>query len=203
LVALIDVTSEQARRALVSADIVVGGQRSNTHVVLEGSDRLIAHCEDEHHEMTSVGNGSYDARMGCDAGDFVIALVRDGAPPAPRSLGRLPSVFEITSDFPDTPISRAHDTLTLTWSPSGSDAEVTIEIEGDCIRSEELQVPHDSGKYVIEPGKLTAWKSQEQEACNAALRVVRTKKGLPDPALDRDSSVVLRQIRATRFVSGP
>ena len=46
LVALVDVTSEQAQQARVSADVVVGGQHSNTYVVLEGGDKLVASCED-------------------------------------------------------------------------------------------------------------------------------------------------------------
>ena len=203
LVALIDVTAEQPQQAVVSTDVVVGGQHSNTHVVLEGGDRLVASCDDEHHDMNSVGNGSYEARFGRSEGEFVVGLVRDGDPPAPRSVGRLPASFDITSEFSEAPISRANDTLTLTWSPGGGDAALTVELEGDCIHSEELQVAGDPGTFVIEPGKLTAWKSQEKEACNVALRVVQTKKGDADAALDRDSSVVLRQIRTTRFVSGP
>ena len=203
LVVLIDVTAEQPRQAVVAADVVVGGQHSNTHVVLEGADRLVASCEGEQREMTSVGNGSYEARFTRGDGEFVVGLVRDGDVPAARSVGRLPGPFEITSNFPDTPISRAHDVLTLTWSPSGADAEISIEIEGDCIHSTELQLAGDPGTFAIEPGKLTAWNNQEKDACNAALRLVQTRKGEADPALDRDSSVVLRQIRATRFVSGP
>lgn len=203
LVALIDITSEQPEQAVVAADVVVGGQRSNTHVVLEDGDRLIASCEGEQQDMSSVGNGSYEARFTRGDGEFVVALLRDGGTSAPQSAGRLPEPFEITSNFPDTPISRANDPLTITWSPSGRDAVISIEIEGDCIHSQDLQVPGDPGTFVIAPGKLSAWKNQDKDACNAALRLVQTKKGVPDPALDHDSSVVMRQIRATRFVSGP
>jgi hypothetical protein len=203
LVALIDVTSEQPQQAVVAAGVVVGGQHSNTHVVLEGGDRMVASCEGEQHDMLSVGNGSYEARFTRSDGEFVVGLLRDVDAPAPRSVGRMPVPFEITSHFPDTPISRANDPLTVSWSPGGTDAEVSIEIEADCIHSAYLQVAGDPGKFVIEPGKLSAWKNQEKEACNAALRVVQTKKGQADPALAAHSSVVLRQIRATRFVSGP
>ena len=148
--------------------------------------------------MPGADSGLYGARFARGDGEFVVGLVRDVDAPAPRSVGRMPVPFEITSNFPDTPIS-----LTVSWSPGGTDAEVSIEIEGDCIHSADLQIPGDPGTFVIEPGKLTAWKNQEKEACNAALRLVQTKKGQADPALSAHSSVVLRQIRATRFVSGP
>ena len=87
--------------------------------------------------------------------------------------------------------------------PGGTDAEASIELEGDCIHSAELQPGGDPGRFSIEPGKITAWKSQEKDSCNVAVRVVQTRHGQADPALGADSSVVLRQIRATRFVSAP
>jgi hypothetical protein len=205
LVALIDITAERSDQAVVSADVVVGGPHSNRHVVLEGGDRLIAARGDEGHAMQSVGNGTYEARFAHVDGEFVVALLRgqgsDAA--APRSVGELPAAFEITSAYGDQPVSRTKDTLTLSWAPAGVNADVTIELEGDCIHSQEFQVPSDTGSFSIEPGKLVAWKSQELDTCGVALRVVRTRKGQPDPGLDSDSSVVLRQIRTTRFVSGP
>ena len=203
LVALIDITSEQTNEAVVSADIVVSGQRSNSHVVLEGDDHLEASSGAEQHPMLSVGNGTYEARFAHPTGNFAITLVRGVGVPAARSVGTLPATFEITASFGEQPFSRANDALTLRWSPAESAADVTVELEGDCVHSEEFQVQGDPGSFVIEPGRLTAWKNQEQDACGVVLRVVRTCKGHPDPTLDSDSSVVLRQIRSTRFLSAP
>jgi hypothetical protein len=204
LVALIDITSERPDQAVVSANMVVGGRHSNTHVVLEDQDQLVASCDGETHDLESVGNGSYSARFSRGDGEFVVALQRaatDSA--APRSVGTLPASFDITSMFGDEALSRANDTLTLTWTPGGSDAVVSVELEGDCIHSENFEAGNDQGTFTIQPGKLTAWKNQEKESCNVAVRVVQTRHGQPDPALGADSSVVLRQIRATRFVSAP
>lgn len=203
LVALIDITSERPDQTVVSATMVVGGRDSNTHVVLEEGDQLVASCQGEKIEMSSVDNGSYAARFARSDGEFVVGLERASDEPAPRSVGDMPASFEITSMFGDVPISRANDALAITWTPGGSEALVTIELEGDCIHSTVLDASSDAGKYTIEAGKLTAWKSQEKDSCNVALRVVQTKHGEPDPALGADSSVVLRQIRATRFVSAP
>jgi hypothetical protein len=203
LVALIDITSERPDQTVVSADMVVGGRHSNTHVVLEDGDQLVATCKGQKRAMASVDNGSYATRFARSDGEFVVGLERASDKPAPRSVGHMPTSFEITSQFGDTPISRANDALTITWSPGGTDSMVSIELEGDCIHSTVLEAGRDPGTFTIEPGKVTAWKSQEKESCNVALRVVQTKHGEPDPALGEDSSVVLRQIRATRFASAP
>lgn len=203
LVALIDITSERPDQTVVSANMVVGGRQSNTHVVLEGDDVLIASCSGEQHELASVGNGSYSARFARGDGEFVVGLQRATDVAAPRSVGSLPALFEITSLFGDSALSRANDTLTLTWTPGGTDAVVSIELEGDCIHSENFEAGSDQGTFTIQPGKLTAWENQEKESCNVAARVVQTRHGQPDPALGADSSVVLRQIRVTRFVSAP
>lgn len=203
LVALIDITAEHTDETVVSADILLGGRSTNSQVSLQGGDRLEASSGGEQHAMESVGNGSYEARFAHAGGEFVVGLMRGGDVSAPRSVGTLPPPFEITSSFGEAPVSRAHDPLTLTWTPSGSGAETSIEVEGDCIHSAEFQIGSDPGTYVIEAGKLSAWKSQEGESCSVAVRVVQLRKGQADPALDRDSSVVLRQIRTTRFVSSP
>lgn len=187
----------------MSADIVVSGQGSNRHVVLEGEDRLEARSGAEQHPMLSVGNGTYEAHFAHAAEQFEVRLERGpGLLPA-RSTGVLPPAFEITASFGEQPFSRAADALTLRWAPAESGADVTVELEGDCVHSEEFQLQGDPGQFVIEAGRLTAWKNQEQDACGVVLRVVRTCKGHPDPTLDADSSVVLRQIRSTRFVSAP
>jgi hypothetical protein len=203
LVALIDVTAERADQTVVSADMVVGGEHSNTHVVLEGGDRMYAQCSGERREMTSVGNGSYEAKFTRAEGTFVIGLTREADAPAPKSIGTMPAPFEFTSSFLDVAVSRANDSLTMTWSPSSSDAQVSVELEGDCIHSQQFDVAGDSGSFTLEPGKLTAWKTQEKASCNVAVHVVQMRKGTPDPALDGDSSVQLRQVRDTRFVSAP
>ena len=203
LVALVDITSERPDQTVVSADMVVGGRHSNTHVVLEDGDQLVASCEGEKLEMTSVGNGTYVARFARSDGEFVVGLERASDNAAPRSVGDMPVAFEITSLFGDTPFSRANESLTIAWTPGSTDAEVTLELEGDCIHSTVIDAGLDQGMFTIEPGRVTAWKSQEEDSCTVALRVVQTKHGQADPALGADSSVVLRQIRATRFMSAP
>jgi hypothetical protein len=42
-----------------------------------------------------------------------------------------------------------------------------------------------------------------KKACNVSVEIVRTARGTTDPAFDSDSRFELRQVRKTRFVSGP
>lgn len=171
--------------------------------MLDGSDRLQASSAGERLDMQSLDNGTYEARFARSDGKFVVSLLRADDIGAPDSHGTMPVPFEITSKFGDRPLSRTHDPLAVTWTPSGSDAETSVELEGDCIHSEEFRLAGDTGAYVIEAGRVNAWKSQEHDSCSVAVRVVLLRHGRADPALDRDSSVVLRQIRTARFASGP
>jgi hypothetical protein len=203
LIALIDVTAERADVAVVSADVMVGGAQDKTRVVLEDGDQLYAEVAHDKREMTSGGNGSYQVEFPRCDGKFVVSLSRVGDRAALQSSGNMPPGFDIVSGFGDRPLSRANDDVTVRWNPSGSDSDVSIELEGDCVHDEQFHVGADAGSYVIPAGTIAAWRMQEKDTCNVALRVVLTRKGATDPVLSRDSSFQLRQVRTTRIVSVP
>jgi hypothetical protein len=203
LVALVDVTARNDQDAVVSTALVIGGANSNTYVVLEGGDRLYAESNGDKREMNATSDGEYEAKFGRAEGEFVVSLTRDQDGAAPSSSGTLPPPFQITSEFGDAPLSRKKDSVTFTWTPGNSGADVEIEIEGDCIHSEKYKVGGDPGSFSIEPGKIEAWKSDKKKACNVSVEIVHTARGTTDPAFDSDSRFELRQVRKTRFVSGP
>jgi hypothetical protein len=203
LVALVDVTARDDQHATVSASIVIGGASSNTYVVLEGGDRLYAESNGDRREMNATSDGEYEAKFNRAEGEFVVSLTRDADTAAPRSSGVLPPPFRITSDFGDAPLSRKNDDVVLTWTPGASGAEVEISIEGDCILSDEFKPGGDPGTFTIEKRKIEAWKSDKKKKCNVDVEIVHTARGATDPAFDSDSRFELRQVRRTRFVSGP
>lgn len=203
IVALVDVTSERGDEATVKTELVVGGAGSNTSLILDGGDRLFAARGDERKAMRSVGGDEYEARFAEGGRDFVVSLERDGDDGAPNTHGTLPAPFEITSDFDATPISRSESAIELTWAPSGEQAEVTIEVDADCLHSFKVDLGGDPGSHRIQAGELTAWKSKKDQPCNAVVRITRTTLGSGDPALDGDTIMRLRQVRETTFVSGP
>ncbi len=202
VVALIDVSSQREGESTVNTDLVVGGANSNTHVVLEGGDRLSAQAGGEHKDMNAVATGGYEAKFATSGGEFVVGLARDVDAPAPNSKGTLPPPFEITSNFAK-PISRKLADVVLTWSPADSGADVAIHISGDCIVPADFKVGGDPGKFKIKHKTITAWESQAKESCNVTAVITRTVSGTTDPALDSDSRFRLHQVRQVRFVSAP
>lgn len=203
VVALIDVTSPNENQAVVQTKLVVGGANSNTHMILEGGDRLYAEAGGQRQEMNAISDGEYEAKFATSGGEFTVGLTRDVDAPAPNNKGTLPPPFEITSQFGDPPISRANDDLTVTWSPSGGGAQVKITLDSECVVPASFEVGGDPGSFTIERKKITAWMSHEKEACNVNLVIERSVSGSTDAALDSDSRFRLHQVRSTRFVSGP
>jgi hypothetical protein len=203
LVALVDVTAADDQHSVVSTQLVIGGASSNTYVVLEGGDRLYAEASGERREMNATSDGEYEAKFNRAEGDYVVSLTRDVDDQAPKSTGRLPPPFQITSEFGDEPLSRKKDEVALSWTPGNSGSDVTISIEGDCIHREEYSVGGDPGSFTIGRKKITAWKSDTKKKCNVTVEIVHVARGTTDPAFDSDSRFELRQVRRTRFVSGP
>ena len=203
LVALVDVTARDDQHATVSTSVVIGGASSNTYVVLEGGDRLYAETNGERREMNATSDGEYEAKFDRAEGEFTVSLNRDVDAAAPKSTGVLPPPFQITSEFGDAPLSRKNDEVVLTWTPGASGSDVEISLEGDCILSNDFKVGGDPGTFTIEKRKIEAWKSDKKKKCNVTVEIVHTTRGTTDPAFDSDSRFELRQVRRTRFVSGP
>lgn len=203
LVALVDVTADSDQQSVVSTQLVIGGSSSNTYVVLEGGDRLYAETNGDKREMNATSDGEYEAKFARAEGEFVVSLSRDVDSAAPKSSGTLPAPFQITSNFGDEPKSRRKDKVEVSWSPGNSGADVTIRIEGDCIHSQEYKVGGDPGSFTIERKQIEAWKSDTKKSCNVGVEVIHLTRGTTDSAFDSDSRFELRQVRRTRFVSGP
>jgi hypothetical protein len=203
LVALVDVTAHDDSHATVSTALVIGGASSNTYVVLEGGDRLYAETNGDKREMNATSDGEYEAKFDRAEGEYTVSLTRDVDATAPKSSGTLPPPFQITSEFGDDPKSRKNDDVSFTWTPGSSGSDVEISIEGDCIHSETYKVGGDPGNFTIEKRKIEAWSSDKKKNCNVAVEIIHTTHGSTDPAFDTDSRFELRQVRKTRFVSGP
>lgn len=203
LVALVDVTARDDSHATVSTQMVIGGASSNTYVVLEGGDRLYAESNGDKREMNATSDGEYEAKFDRAEGEYTVSLTRDVDAAAPKSSGTLPPPFQITSNFDDNPISRKNDEVVITWAPGNGGADVQIDIEGDCIHSDHFNVGGDPGSFTISKKKIEGWSSDKKKKCNVSVEVSQTTKGTTDPAFDSDSRFELRQVRKTRFVSGP
>lgn len=202
-VALIDVTSERDKDSVVAAEMVIGGAHSNTYMILEGGDVLSAQAGGEKKTMIAVGKGDYEARFSVSEGEYMVSLEREGDDNAPNSHGVMGPPFEIQNAQGETPISRETGTVTLTWTPLDPSSDVVVELDGDCVIHDTRKIGGDTGSFSLAPGELRAWKSKKDKTCAVDVEITRTRTGETDPALDRDSRILLHQVRRTRFISAP
>jgi hypothetical protein len=205
---LTEVTARSDSHARVRTELVVGGDESNTYVILEGGDQLVAMAGDEEQVMEAVSDGIYETvfEIGEGGTPFMVMLEREGDDDAPDNEGTLPEPFEITSDFGDTPVSRADDSMEITWEPSGEDDDMDIafeDVDESCIYNHDDDIPGDPGSYLVEPATLDSTDSDDPETCDVEVTITRTRDGSTDSALDGESSFVLRQVRRFTFVSDP
>lgn len=208
LAMLTEVTATSDSSVKVKTTLLVGGDESNTYAILDSCDELYAEADGDRKEMAAVEDGVYEAKF--KAGDedtlYRVVLKRDQDETADGNSGKLPAPFDVTSDLGNDPISRADADIEVTWDPSGSDDDMKMTIEDEaagCIFDKDINVPGDSGDYVIEKGTLESTSDQDPETCDVSGELSRNRKGSTDSELDSESYFRLKQVRTFKFTSAP
>ncbi len=204
IAATIVVTGSASGSSEVEATLRVGGDESNTYVMLEGGDKLVAKAAEETKDMHAESEGVYLAQFATNAQDtpFTVSLLRGEDEDAPDNTVSLPAPFTIGA-LPTTSPSRASDDLTVTWDPATGGDSMRMEVKGDCIFSKKFSIPGDSGSFVIAKGQLDSTGGSEPKACDLTITLWRTRKGTTDIGLDRESSIEASQRRTATFTSAP
>jgi len=186
----------------VTASLRVGGPGSNTVVDLSGGDKIFAEAGDKRLEMEAEGSGIYQVDFNTAAADteFVVDLQREVDDDAPNSVGKLPAPF--TFEVPNMSTSRTEE-ITITWSPSGTDDDMTLELSGTCIFQRTIDIPGDTGSHKISGGTLVSVNTDKPETCDINVEMKRTRKGTVDTAFDPQSTFILTQTRTSKFTSAP
>jgi hypothetical protein len=209
---LTTVTAHSASDTTVHTELRVGGDESNTYVVLKNGDRLVAEADADERTMRAITTGVYEAdfRTGEGGTRFTVGLERDEDLPASDNFGSLPEPFEITTVVGRAPISRSQDSLEITWEPSGEGDDMHIrfaeEPGGSCLRfDEDEDIAGDPGSYTLEPDFLESSATDEEnpETCDVEVTLTRSRRGTSDSVLDGESRFVLEQVRRFSFVSAP
>ncbi len=203
-----EVTARSESDVTVRTSLLVGGDESNTYVILNSGDRIYAAAGDDRQEMDSVEDGVYEATFDVGAGGtkYSVMLRRDDGDDAEGNSGTLPEPFEFTSDLGTDVLSRMNDDVELTWAPDGESDDMSLDVDDDvggCIFSDGFDVGGDDGSYTIAADTLDSTSSQDPEECDVTATLKRERSGNTDSALDRESWFVLRQVRSTTFASGP
>ena len=204
---LTDVIATSDDRTRVHTELRVGGDESNTFVILDDSDRLFAYADGDELRMREVAQGVYEAEFGIAGEDteFEVVLEREDDETAACS-GSLPAPFEITSSYGPVAISRSSDDLELTWEPSDQGDLMRVAFDDGtpgCIRFERERDIPDEGSFVLEAGTLESRSSMNPETCRIDAVLARLRNGTTDALLDDESRFSLRQERRVAFRSGP
>jgi hypothetical protein len=208
--ALIDVTAEDDKNSTVHVDLRVGGSSSNTFVILESGDKLVAEAKavgataGTAVDMQAQSEGEYEAEFATAAEDteFLVKLERSVDDDALANSGKMPAPFQIVS-VPDSSPSRANEDVTITWTPTDIDADMKMELSGTCIFNKSIDVAGDEGKYTIEKGTLDSTGGDMPKDCDVTVEMRRTQSGTADPIFDKESWFRLHQVRKASFTSKP
>jgi hypothetical protein len=200
--ALITANATSDAATTVTAQLKVGGPNSNTYVDLSNGDSIFASANGDRKEMEAQGTGTYEIDFNVAAADteFIVDLRRDADDDAPASIGKLPGPFSF--QIPNMNTSRAQE-ITITWSPSGTTDEMTLQLSGTCIFQRTIEIPGDTGSHVISAGTLVSTNANKPETCDLTAEMKRIRKGEADTAYDSQSSFILTQTRSAKFTSAP
>jgi len=203
-----EVTATSISAVRVKTKLLVGGDESNTYAVLDGCDELFAEADDERKQMEAVEDGVYEAQFDLGEGGtrYRVILEREQDETADGNTGKLPEPFDVISDFGSDEFSRAEDDLEVAWDPFDSGDPMELEIDDDaagCILDRDFEIEGDPGSYLIAKGEIESFSDQDPETCDLTGRLIRSRNGSDDSALDSESSFKLFQTRKFGFVSAP
>ncbi|MDI1445454.1 hypothetical protein [Polyangium sp. 6x1] len=204
IAAILSATAETDLETRLIATLKVGGDESNTYVDLSGGDSIFASTGDKRVPMQTQETGVYEAEFNtaAEGTEFTVDLQRADDDDAPASRGTLPAPFTLTIGA--SAVSRAAD-LNVTWTPSGSNDDVRIELSSPCTFLETIDVPGDSGTHTIPANSLqpTGTAAEPPPTCDVTVKMTRSRRGTADSAFDSESSFVLQQVRTGNFTSTP
>ncbi|MFO0564031.1 MAG: hypothetical protein U0263_00130 [Polyangiaceae bacterium] len=188
----------------VEAILRVGGDESNTYVILENGDKLTCEAGGETKDLHAEAEGIYRNTFatGAENTEFKIALLRDKDDDAVSNSVKLPAPFKIGA-LPSNNPSREKDDVTITWDPSGGSDDMTLDVTGSCIFDEHVDLPGDSGSYTLAKGSLESTGGSNPESCDLDVTIMRTRNGTTDTNLDNESTFKAIQQQTSKFTSAP
>jgi hypothetical protein len=188
----------------VEAKLRVGGDESNTYIILENGDKLVTEVGGEKKDMHAESEGVYTVNFATNAADteFKVMLDRADDDDALGNVVKMPAPFTIGA-LPTNSPSRATEDVVVTWDAATNGDDMTMEVSGKCIFDEDFDIPGDSGSFTIEKGKLESTGGSNPEPCDLEIVMWRKRSGSVDTALDSESTIKAGQRRSAKFTSAP
>lgn len=182
----ITATADGSGSTDISTVLRAGGLRSNTFVDLQGDDLLSVTAGEQSADLSKQQLGnliSYTATLPVDAADteFVVSLQRSVDDGAPSSTARLPEPFDFgeTGDTFD-----ASSNLAFDWTPSGTDDEMEVLVDGDCIIPWSRELDGDPGSFEIPGDEIESVSDEPGTSCSVDVTLRRVRGGSVDPAFE-------------------
>ena len=190
----------------VSAELRVGGARSNTYMRLVGDDTLTASSAGVAKELGTRSFGDrwwYEVDFdGEEDATFAIRFDRgDEDEGAPNSEARLPPPFVLSGFASGGDISRASG-VTFTWEAAETkDFEVRWRVNGDCLLPDSGTISGD-GELFLGDRKFTL-REDADDTCDGEIHIERVREGSVDPAFGEGGEFEAIQRRTVTFRSVP
>jgi len=190
----------------VTVFLAVGGD-DGTIVELASPDKLVCTAGDTKATLKASGD-EYEATLGTDDGgtEFVIDLVRGDEDENASCSVVIPDPFKIEGATSDLDVSRASDSLTVTWDPSAEensdDIHMSWTLDGDCLFETEGSM-NDTGELTLEGEDFdsTPLADSDEESCTASLCIQRLRWGRFDDAFGEGGNISAIQRRCVKFTS--
>ncbi len=192
----------EVRRGSDGSDVTVSLAAGTLNFVsLNNADGLTATAAGETVALTE-GNllnlVAYRGRLAAhDTGDEVtITLTRADKTSAPTSTVTLPATVEITSPAASAAFSRADDDIVVAITSEDSDDDLTLQWNGDCIKTGSIDVPADQASVTINKGTIEQKPQNDDsdpasapvpDSCGMTITVERRVTGSLDGAYEGGS----------------
>jgi hypothetical protein len=207
-----NVNESGATEATVGAWLRVGGPLSNTYLVLDGPDQIIAQLGGDSARMQGHSFGDYSVKFPYPAVDTEVRAIFERGPDdinAPDSTAILPGMFAV-APLAKTTYSRAVDALEIQWSPFDATQRVAWHVSGSCIDLVGASSATDAGVLKVPAGTLKKYVNHDEsqkgayipDECTATVSVKKERLGQVDPAYEGGSFKASEE-RTTTFTTVP
>jgi hypothetical protein len=203
----IEVVADGSGNSVVTVELKVGGDDSNTYLELKGGDRLQATAAGQTKTLTKSGS-RYRATFDADGAgtEFEIAFLRGAEDDdAPSSIAVLPDPFTLSVDAAEASRSLGGD-VPFRWDPFSDEPDDELEmywyIEGPCILDEDGETP-DDGEGLIASDSIQTLMSNANQTCAVDLALSRRQEGELDRAFTEGGKIIATQRRNKTFISSP
>jgi hypothetical protein len=189
------------------------GNNITDFIDLSAGDSLVASSSGQSRTLNKqsfLGVTSYNnSFQGLDAEGtgYTIAFTRQSDTSAPSSACTIPKPFTISAPAANATFSRATDDVVLQWAASGTQDQMSYQVDGDCVRTvvQTTIQGGDSGSFTIAKSTLSlqATDVHANDTCPVTVTLRRTRTGQLDSAFGHGGRIDGQQMRTVKFSSRP